>query len=299
MNTFTVAERQCQTAFDMCGETYHAYTSGKDMPILFTNNEELIFVMNVIALSAHKFSNAIRIIAFNVMNNHFHFVICGSSQDIEHFFNLIIVKLRRSIPLASKLKLSLKPITDLTAIRNNIAYTNRNGFVANPEYTPFSYPWGTSKYYFNGIVTPLSSGKVSYRQSRRIFRGRNVILPEEWEITDGFINPTYYCAINLGMSMFRNAHHYFSAISKNVEAYTGIAVDIDDGEFLNDQELFSQVLKIVHSQYNAATIRELTNAQRLDLARMLRNGFRSSNGQIRRVLGLTQYEVDSLFPMGQ
>lgn len=268
------------------------------MPILFTSDEELIFVMNVIALSAHKFSNAIRIIAFNVMNNHFHFVICGSSQDIEHFFNLIIVKLRRSIPLASKLKLSLKPITDLTAIRNNIAYTNRNGFVANPDYTPFSYPWGTSKYYFNEIVTPLSSGKLSYKQNRRMFRGRNVMLPEEWGITDGFINPTFYCAISLGMSMFRNAHHYFSAVSKNVEAYTGIAVDIDDGEFLNDQELFSQVLKIVHSQYNAATIRELTNAQRLDLARTLRNGFRSSNGQIRRVLGLTQYEVDNLFPMG-
>lgn len=36
-----------------------------------------------------------------------------------------------------------------------------------------------------------------------------------------------------------------------------------------------------------------------DLARTLHYDYRSSNGQIRRVLGLGQYEVDSLFPKGE
>ena len=99
--------------------------------------------------------------------------------------------------------------------------------------------------------------------------------------------------------MFRDAHHYFSAVSKNVEAYSEIAVEIGDGEFLTDQELFTQVLKIVREKYRLASTKDLTEAQRIDLARTLHYDYRSSNGQIRRILGLSQYEVDSLFPMGK
>ena len=44
------------------------------------------------------------------------------------------------------------------------------------------------------------------------------------------------------------------------------------------------------------TKKELTGAQRLDLARTLHFDYRSYNGQIRRLLNLSQYEVDSLFP---
>ena len=40
----------------------------------------------------------------------------------------------------------------------------------------------------------------------------------------------------------------------------------------------------------------LASTQRPDFARTQRYDCRSSNGQIRRVLGLTQSEVDSLFP---
>ena len=42
---------------------------------------------------------------------------------------------------------------------------------------------------------------------------------------------------------------------------------------------------------------DLSKAQKMDLARSLHYDFRSSNGQIRRILGLSQYEVDSLFPL--
>ena len=40
---------------------------------------------------------------------------------------------------------------------------------------------------------------------------------------------------------------------------------------------------------------ERSNAQKLDLARTLHYDYRSSNGQIRHVLGLNQYDVDQLF----
>lgn len=316
MKSFKEAENYCRASFEMCGEAYHAYTSGKDMPLLFENDENLAFVMNVVALAAYMHKDTVKILAFEVMNNHFHFVIRATKEAIDIFFGYISKKLKRTIPLCAGLKLSLKPINDLVVMRNNIVYVNRNGYVSNPAYTPFSYPWGTGRYYFNDFPTSLTVGDLGYEEKRLMFRGRYADFPEDWNVVypgaslsgqgpykvtgnTGYICPSSYCAIKLGMSMFRDAHHYFAAISKNVEAYSGIAVELDDGEFLTDQELFSQILRIVREKYLLASAKELTGAQRLELARSLHYDYRSSNGQIRRVLGLTQYEVDSLFPMGK
>jgi len=71
---------------------------------------------------------------------------------------------------------------------------------------------------------------------------------------------------------------------------------MDDGEFLTDEELFRELHKILNSKYNTSYIKQLTPAQRLDMARELHFKYRSSNGQIRRLLNLTQYEVEQMFP---
>lgn len=299
MKTFSERERQCQAAFDSCGDLWHGYTSGKDMPILFATDKDLSFAMNAISLAAFIQKETVRIITFEVMNNHFHFVICGDENDIQEFFRIIVKKLKRTIPLAGKMELKLKPLRDIQSARNNIVYNNRNGYVANSGYTPFSYPWGAGRHYFNNLPSATTFKNVSYLENRKMFRGANVDLPDDWLVTDGHICPASFCDIQLGMAMFRDAHHYFAAVSKNVEAYSGIAVELDDGEFLTDQEIFAQLLKIVHEKYHLASTKELTGAQRLDLARTLHFDYRSSNGQIRRLLNLTQYEVDSLFPTGK
>lgn len=299
MKTFSEAERQCRAAYEICGESYHAYTSGKEMPILFTNTDDLAFAMNAVALAAFIFRDSVRILAFEIMDNHFHFVISGTQQSIGDFFQRIVRKIRRTIPLAGQMRLSIKPIQDLSSMRNTIAYTNRNGYVANPGHTPFSYPWGTGRYYFNVFPTFWTFNDIGYVQNRTMFRGDNVKLPSDWQVIDihsaPYIAPPSFCDIPLGMAMFRDAHHYFSMVSKNVEAYSSIAVDLDDGEFLTDQELFSHLQKIVRDQYRLSSLRELSNAQKFDLARTLHYDYRSSNGQIRRVLGLSQYDVDQLF----
>ncbi|MCQ2119662.1 MAG: hypothetical protein MJY84_07050 [Bacteroidales bacterium] len=289
------------------------------MPIIFTCDEELIFAMNATALAAFIFKESLRILTFEIMNNHFHFVICGTRQNIEDFFHRITKKLKRTIPTAGRMQLYIKPVQDLSAMRNNIIYTNRNGYVANPDCTPFSYPWGAGRYYFNDIPAVSTFNDIGYAQNRAMFRGDNVKLPADWQLVDAssmkdgskrdspviasektpcntrYIAPPSFCDIRLGMAMFRDAHHYFAMVSKNVEAYAGIAVDIDDGEFLTDQELFSQIQKVVREKYRLVSVRELSNAQKLDIARTLHYDYRSSNGQIRRILGLSQYDVNQLF----
>ena len=104
-----------------------------------------------------------------------------------------------------------------------------------------------------------------------MFRSRNPHLPVGFRIINGHIAPTEYCAIKLGMAMFRNAHQYFYMVSKNIEAYEKLATELDDGEFLTDSELFSLVVRIVKSSYNTDSLRNLTQSQKLDLARKLRS----------------------------
>lgn len=200
--------------------------------------------------------------------------------------------------LSARFQMSLKPVPDLKALRNTIVYVNRNGYVVTPECTPFSYPWGTGPYYFCRFLPDARLSDLKDRAARRMFKGRNPHLPGDYLVINGHIAPPSYCDIRLGMAMFRNAHHYFWMVSKDVEAYEEIAKDLDDGEFLTDNELFTQLWKYVRSAYDISSLKELSQAQKMDLAKRLRYDYRSSNGQIRRVLGLSQYEVDSLFPLG-
>ena len=262
MRSFGERERSCETTFQNCLPCWHTYTSGKETPVIFVNDNDLALVMNIIAQAAYLFSGKVVIIAFAVMNNHLHFVLSGDAHWINEMMSFILKRIKRAFGLNKPPTITSKPIEDVQSMRNHIVYVHRNGYVANHNYTPFSYPWGSGTYYYMPERTGTAFADVSSIGNR---------------------------------SMFRDAHHYFSMVSKNVEAYAGIAVDIDDGEFLTDQELFSQIQKVIREKYRLGSVRELSNAQKLDLARTLHYDYRSSNGQIRRVLGLSQYDVDQLF----
>ncbi|MCQ2184874.1 MAG: hypothetical protein MJY62_05630 [Bacteroidales bacterium] len=264
-------------------------------------------MMNIIAQAAYEKAGEVIVMAFAVMNNHFHFVLSGDIRSVNEMLSFLLKRTKRVFKLDKILNVSSKPIEDLASVRNHIVYVHRNGYVTNPEHTPFSYPWGSGAYYYTLVRNSIPFSDLTSIENRSMFHSRDVKLPSEWQVinehSEGnsvfYIAPPSFCAIRLGMSMFRDAHHYFAAISKNVEAYSGIAEEIDDGEFLTDQELFSKLLQIVREKYRIAAIRDLTNAQKLDIARVLHYEYRSSNGQIRRLLGLTQYDVDRIFPLSK
>lgn len=199
--------------------------------------------------------------------------------------------------IPSSFEARYKEIDSLQSLRNTIVYVNRNGFVTDRNYTPFTYPWGTGKYYFNGADFGGVNTNLNVNEMRRMFRGRAAIFPDTYQVNDGYILPSSYCNLELGMSLFRDAHHYFFMVSKNVETYGELALELNDGEYLTDTELVSQLVKLLKIDYNVNSLRDLGKSQKYDLARRLRLEFRSSNEQIRRVLNLTSAEVNTIFPM--
>ena len=295
MKDFVVKERSCDVSFQSYGPYWHVYTSGKETPLIFNTREDFAFAMNVVA-QAYACSE-INILAFEIMGNHFHFVLSADEIQIHQFWCFMRKKMMKAFPVIKDVKLSLKPIDDLQSLRNNIIYTNRNGYVADPAYTPFSYPWGTGRYYFNDFPVEHCLSDLHTPQRRLMFRGRDPHLPGQWKFIDGYICPLSFCSIESGMSMFRDAHHYFYLISKNIESNSELASELGGEEFLTDSELFKRLFQIIKSEYGVPQINALGTQQKMDLAIRLRREFHSSNGQIRRLLHLSQYEIDSLFPL--
>ena len=296
MKTFAEKERYCEMTFASGGPYWHAYTNGKDTPLIFAGVADFTLVMNVIAQASAAHRKVI-IIAFEIMGNHLHLVLSGTESEILAFWQFICRRLAHTFTLMRGLKLSLKPIEDLNSLRCNIVYTHRNGYVVNPDCTPFSYPWGSGRYYFQNIPCNKTCSEMKIRDLRQMFRGRAPELPADWKIIDGHVSPASFCAVRFGMAMFRDAHQYFSMLGKNIESYSEIAVELDDSEFLTDPELIAQISKMLPDTFGVEKLSALSKAQKLDLARTLHYKWRSSNGQIRRVLGLSAYEVDSLFPL--
>lgn len=302
MRNYRDLEAYCESRFLQGGPYWHIYTPGVETPVLFGVKEDYVFMMNLICQSAVA-TDGMEIIAFEVMSNHLHIVVSGEELFARRFFAFLDKRLKRCAKsltckeIPSSFEARYKEIDSLQSLRNTIVYVNRNGFVTDRNYTPFTYPWGTGKYFFNGAGFGGVNTNLNVNEMRRMFRGRAAIFPDTYQVNDGYIIPSSYCNLELGMSLFRDAHHYFFMVSKTVEAYGELASELSDVEYLTDMELVSQMVKLLKGDYNVTSLRDLGKAQRYDLARQLRFKFRSSNEQIRRVLNLTSAEVNTIFPM--
>jgi len=221
--SFGENERMCQEAFVKTGPWWHLYTPGKTTPIILSCREDYLFAMNLMARCVFE-AVGITVIAFEVMSNHIHIVLSGRKELITEFFALYRRRLARylstksqapmSIP--SEFKMCLKPLADLNAIRNVIVYVNRNGYLTDSDSTPFSYKWGTGRYYFNDFPILQRIEDLTKNELRAFLKSSTNDLPGSFSLIDGHIAPSSFCDVKSGMSMFRDAHHYFNMISRSV-----------------------------------------------------------------------------------
>ena len=136
MSTYKETEGFCQRTFENNGPFWHLYTSGKDTPALFVNKEDFTLAMNLICQAAISVRKA-GLVAFEIMGNHIHLILCGEESDAMELFFFFRKRLKRcgktmgGHASESTLKGSIKPIDSLSFLRNNIVYIHRNGFVTD------------------------------------------------------------------------------------------------------------------------------------------------------------------------
>ena len=296
-------EQQCEIMFEKSGPFWHLYTPGDSVEIIFADREDMLFGMNIVAI-CHSQHPEIGIYTFELMNNHVHFIMRGGKDECLDFFEAFKRRLRRwyqreDRPVDwSRFVAQILGIDSLQALRNEIVYANRNAYVANRMYTPFSYPWGGGWAYFSPVIDLLPTVSVREMGARRVremthYRDIEEIAGLRFVGDVPFI-PSF-CRVDLGQSMFRDARHYFHLLTRNAEAFSQIALRLKDAVFLTDEEVFVVASRCAKEMFSAE-LKMLTPEQKIKLARKLHFEYNASNRLLRRVLGLEMSILEELFP---
>lgn len=198
----------------------------------------------------------------------------------------------------SRFNCTVLPISDLNTLRAEIAYVNRNGYVVNPDCTPFSYKWSTGMYYFNPVACEGGRlfSNLNFRERRSITHSRIVVLPESFRVKDDVIHIPSFVCIKEGENYFYDAHQYFNLLSRSLEAFSQVAKRLGDEVFMTDNELFDALCSRSYKQFGESRPSLLSPNDKITVAVMMKKEYHASNGQIRRMLKLSDQVVRELFP---
>ena len=294
-------ERQCEDLFFSRGPFYHLCTPGEGNFTLFEDELDFCFMMNLVALCSEQ-EPGINVLTFEIMGNHLHLIGEGNTEAALNGFANLRKRLFRFYQSTGRVKNldafqpSVFPIGDLSFLRNAIAYVNRNGYLVHPEYTPFSYPWGAGRYFFNPDARERFDqyyGDLSTKQKRQLFYSHTVHLPQGFLVVDHYISPACYCDLSLAEKLFRDAHHYHSLVSRSVEGYQDIAKLLGDSMFCTDDELFLITRQLSKDKYGISRPEALPSEGKRELARTLHFDYKAGDRQIQRMLRLEDHKLRS------
>lgn len=302
MNNFRDDESRCSQSFCNLGKCYHLWTPENFETIFFTENDFKLG-MNIIGICA-KLSPYIKIITFEIMSNHLHFAIEGDEESIMSFFGFVKKYLSRHFKKVGRainwsgFTAKARELSTIEDIRNVIVYINRNGYVASRHCTPFSYPWGTNRYYFNSDAATLSSLKsrpMTQRERQSSINSRVADHIEGLSIFEGCALPLSFCYIDEGESLFRDASHYFYKLSRSIETNRKIAGEISESIFYTDEELYLAISSLAKEKYGIPVLAQAPANAKMELARIMRFDYNASTKQMSRFLKISIETLNSIF----
>ena len=304
MLTFAEKERECERIFEKSGPFWHLYTDGRGMEDFLCTEEDFKTAMTALAVAAVLFKK-VRIITFELMSNHIHMILNGEAEDCLELFERFKARLRRILKTNGRIinwdafKADILPIETLNALRNEIIYANRNAFVANPQFTPFNYPWGGGcaffQPYFNRLPA-ISLRELGFNKARELTHFREIRLIEDLKFFGDIVFIPSFCRTDIGESMFRDARSYFNSLTRNAEAFSQIAQRLKDSVFLTDEEMYAAATMYAENTYGNRQLSILNPEQKIQLSKELHFKYNASNQQIRRLLKLDIGILNELFP---
>ena len=300
-SSFHEAETVCEYRFSQSGKNWHLYTP-EDFEIIFSDEDDFRAGMTIFALCALSFPG-IRIFTFEWMNNHLHVTLAGDEAEIDSFFKMLTDMLGRYLRNKGRTvsfnswSYGLRAIGDLRDMRSVIAYNNRNGFLVNESETPFTYPWGANRFFFNRYAFAeheRSTERLRIRDIWREFHTRAFDRFSGLVMLDGYVSPLEYCHVIEAENLFRNAHQYFHYVSRDLDAQRRISKEIGDRITYTDNEMYSAVAELCRTVYSVNAPAVLPKEAKVEVARKMHFDYNASEKQIARILRIDPGLVPSL-----
>lgn len=301
MNNFHDKEALCRAAFAELGTVYHFWTP-ENFEIFIRSEDDFKSAMNIIGIYARQFPD-IRILTFEVMTNHLHFCSACDKSRFNAFFDQIRNAMRKHFRKCgytndwSAFQIKERLLSSLEDVRNVIIYDNRNGYIVNPEYSPFSYPWGANKYFFNPDTCKYAYDnmrKMTIGQIRESASTRLLDYSDSPGMVDGYSCPLAFCRIDISERLFRDSSHYFYRLGKNIEANKEIAAELGESVFYTDDELFSAVSSVCRSKHGTGNPSAISSSAKIEIARMMRFDYNASDKQICRILHVSPQIISQM-----
>ena len=276
---------------------YHLFSDGFRTDALFEDRQAFISGMNIVALCSLKC--AVDILAFCLMDNHFHFILYGTLEECLIFRDRFIHKYgiwysnRYSGKKLEEIDIDIKAMEDERYILTSIAYALRNGIAAGFCYCVEDYPWSSAGLYFrspekmNEIIAGCSKiSDLSFRERCRRF-STQMDLPEDWKVTPaGFIWPGNYIDYRLVEKLFRTAKSFTFFMGQGKEEEINRSLGFEDSVRLPDIELREKAVLRCMRMFGTTNLRRLDAQKRIRLGKELRKECRCSIKQIGRIIHL-------------
>ena len=283
------------------GPVWHLWTP-ENFEIIFRNEDDYKSGMGIIGICAKLFPDII-LLTFEIMSNHLHIAASGREERLQEMFSTIRNFLARYCRNAGytidwkKFVPGLRQLKTIEEVRNVIIYDNKNGYIVHPEHSPFSYPWGANKYFFNPDCKAYAYEKMKpmgLRDRRELCHSRLADNVCGIQVCNGCASPLSFCRIDLAEKLFRGAAHYFFKLGRSIESDKQISKEIGGGVFYTDDELYAAVVLISRKKYGNPVPSLLPPKDKIELARAMRYDYNASDKQIQRMLRLEATIINSI-----
>lgn len=283
--------------FHICSDENH--------PDFLFNDSDFKAAMNILAMSVALFED-IELYAFVLMSNHIHLLVGGSRDIVDAFFKLFVKTLSKYYRAEGKaepvadLKANFHLVSDREYLLNVIVYIHRNPCVIDRSSSPYTYRWGSGRYYFNPEAVQRYNAcrrPVTLCQRQQYSHSRKFDGVVSLFEMDNHISPLSFCLISECEDMFGSASRYLFMLTRNIESTKSIAAEIGEQVSYSDYELYSIVRKLSSTECGTDDLNCLSPSQKLSLAKKLHYEYNSSNKQISRLLKLDITITDNLFPL--
>lgn len=302
MNDYSHKEDRCTQCFNKMKPCYHLWTP-ENFEIIFRNDAEFNVGMGIMAIAAKCFPD-VKIMTFELMTNHLHIMEAGEESRLRKMFEQIKKHLVRMADDTGRtmnwaaFRPGIRTLASLSDARNVLIYDNRNGFLVNDCYTPFSYPWGSNVCYFNPDARKRFSESATFstiKDRRSITHSHISDDIKGLKIPDGIFSPFSFCDIEMGESLFRDAVHYFYMLSKNIECNKEIAKEIGESISYTEEELYGAIGLRCRQEFGTANPSQIPAPAKIGIAKIMRFEYNASLKQIHRMLRVDISVLQSLF----
>ncbi len=312
---------------------WHFTTDGNAVDAIFLDDKDFVAGMNRIFVLAARFQILILAFCLMDTHIHFilygEFDECNRFiHEYVKLTSMAIAHDHGDMKKLSNVPVHYQPITDDVYLKTAICYVLRNPTVGGLSYNTYDYPWSSAALYFRkkGLWTsPAWDGTRGSGQAIKpgtLSTGLSIVsltgssLPYDWlhagtrsqrevlrtrrtgyeglEIFGNMVLPSEYVAYELVEAIFKTCRsfHFFMGRTREDDfeqrggAISRLTVPM--------QEMRQNKNEMCQKMFGVQTVRSLSSAQRLRLAKSLKAKYNSSVKQIARLCGLVYDEVKNI-----